>query len=829
MSFSRTVAHFVTHRQRAVYTGIAIAVVVSAVLLAGFLRFNSDVLDLLPQKFDAVRSFKIFDREFTQAHEITFALWDEKHETDLDGFAEHFADELKKEPWIVRALASSPMESPDAMAEGQALAAPLLLNLDPPDFENALALLQPDKIQARLHRFRTEIEAGSPRAEMQLDFDPTGLVVEAFKPMRGSFSIEQTQPLASPDGTLRVVLAVTTQKDLGPHACQAMMAQIEDFERRVVASWDDKAPRILATGRTPYVSEMSRSMRFDIVSTLLGSVVLVAAVFYIGFRRFRPLLAIMHVLLLCCVMSVALGGVILRELNMITIGFCSILIGLGVDFGMLLYGSYQTHRNAGEDHEGAVEAAVRQLGRGIFFGAITTAAAFACLALSECAAFAQLGVLIAIGISLAGLFMMTVFFVFVGARHVPSEHDWFFYATQRYVRSVFKTPRRVLSATALLLAGLSVLAVAPVGKLNIESNPKTLEPHDSKAGFALRKIQEKMPGARIEPVLVIVESSDPQEFHDRWELLQKHWNGLVEHGDIKGFNAPGVFALSPRRLKTNAAKLASVDFAAARDALAKAVEQEGFSAESFKSGFALIDRLSAAAKGNIPGTDWRKTMPEKSAWWFLLDRFFSANGSHIGAAYITPLKTISSLDEQRALRDKLTVEGAEKWMHISGWSYTLADLIEWSKFKLKELSLVMVIFNIVLLAFLYRRLAPLLILMVSLALSVGAMVACLKFFSIPLNLFNVLAFPLVLGVGVDYGIYILLAVRQPGDKELAFTTIIKPVLLAGLTAIAGFGSLGFAHNPSLSGLGIVCALGISWCLFATIFFIMPAYVWQSGK
>ena len=236
----------------------------------------------------------------------------------------------------------------------------------------------------------------------------------------------------------------------------------------------------------------------------------------------------------------------LRELNMITIGFCSILIGLGVDFGMLLYGSYQTNRNAGEDHERAVEAAVRQLGRGIFFGAITTAAAFACLALSECAAFAQLGVLIAIGISLAGLFMMTVFFVFVGARHVPSEHDWFFYATQRYVRSVFKTPLRVLSSTALLLAGLSILAIAPVGKLSIESNPRTLEPHDSRAGFALRKIQEKMPGARIEPVLVIVESNDAQEFHDRWELLQKHWSGLVEHGDIKGFNAPGVFALETK-------------------------------------------------------------------------------------------------------------------------------------------------------------------------------------------------------------------------------------------------------------------------------------------
>ena len=165
-------------------------------------------------------------------------------------------------------------------------------------------------------------------------------------------------------------------------------------------------------------------------------------------------------------------------------------------------------------------------------------------------------------------------------------------------------------------------------------------------------------------------------------------------------------------------------------------------------------------------------------------------------------------------------------IHISGWSYTLSNLIPWSKSKLAELSIVMVAFNILLLIFLYRKFFPLFILMLSLFLSIGAMVATLKGFAIPLNLFNVLAFPLVLGVGVDYGIYILLAVRQPGDRELAFATILKPVVLSGLCTICGFGSLVFAHNPSLSGLGEACALGVMWSLFSTLFFILPAYIWK---
>jgi predicted RND superfamily exporter protein len=141
----------------------------------------------------------------------------------------------------------------------------------------------------------------------------------------------------------------------------------------------------------------------------------------------------------------------------------------------------------------------------------------------------------------------------------------------------------------------------------------------------------------------------------------------------------------------------------------------------------------------------------------------------------------------------------------------------------------MISFNVVLLAFLYRKIEPLLILMVSLALSIGAMIACLKIFGFALNLFNVLAFPVVLGVGVDYGIYILLAMRQPGNKEYAFATIIKPVILAGLTAVAGFGSLAIAHNPALRGLGTVCAIGVACCLFSTIFFILPAYLFRLKK
>ena len=825
MSFDRAFAHFVTHRRRALFIGVAALLVASVLVIAFGVRFASDVLDLLPQHLDSVQAFKTFDREFSQARELTFALVDETHTADLDAFTEHFGEALRIEPWVTRVMDRSPVESPGGIEEVRSIALPMLLNLDDADFDRVIKAAEPEQIVARLKKLRAELAAGSPKAEFELDFDPLGLVAPALKPLAGSFSVEQTRPLSSADGTLRIVLAKTSQTDLGAHACQATMRQVEDFKQRVLASWSGPAPQILATGRTPYVGELSLTMRGDVISTILGSVALVAFVFYVGFRRFTPLLAIMHVLLLCCVLAVAMGALVFRELNMITIGLCSILIGLGVDFGMMLYAVYEREREAGADHESAIAAAIRAQGRGVFFGSLTTAVGFLCFLRSQSVGFAQLGVLIAFGIVFAGLFMATIFFAFVGPRFRKRGSDWLWNAGQRFVAFVYRNPRAFFLATTLLLATLTALAFAPLGRLQFDANPRSLEPKQSRAGTALRTIQAKMPIA-AEPLILLVEARDAEDFHARWSRLQTAFNDLVARGRIKSAASPAAFAVSPRQIENNAAKLTKLDLAASRAALTDALTREGLSPDSFHAAFALLDALQAIARGDRAMLDWRKALPENSSWWFVLDRFFS-HDPNLGAAYVTPVRTLSTFAEKEQLRSDL--EAPQVPMHISGWSYTLQDLVPWARGKLFELSAIMILFNVVLLIFLYRSFFPLAILMTGLALSIGALVTTLKLLGIPLNMFNVLAFPLVLGVGVDYGIYVVIAMRQDGDRQRNLATVVKPVLLSGLCTTCGFGSLGLAANPALRGLGVVCALGVAWCLFATLCFVLPAYAWRGAK
>src|SRR5947208_12400295 len=98
------------------------------------------------------------------------------------------------------------------------------------------------------------------------------------------------------------------------------------------------------------------------------------------------------------------------------------------------------------------------------------------------------------------------------------------------------------------------------------------------------------------------------------------------------------------------------------------------------------------------------------------------------------------------------------------------------------------------------------------------MIASMKLLHINLNLLNVLSFRLVLAIGVDYGIYVVLVWQKTREIEHDVAGVVKPVLLAGLTPVSGFGAVAIAGNAAHTGVGIACAIGIFWRLVATMFF-----------
>jgi lauroyl/myristoyl acyltransferase len=128
--------------------------------------------------------------------------------------------------------------------------------------------------------------------------------------------------------------------------------------------------------------------------------------------------------------------------------------------------------------------------------------------------------------------------------------------------------------------------------------------------------------------------------------------------------------------------------------------------------------------------------------------------------------------------------------------------------------------------FAFRRATEILLGIAVLLLSGVCLLATMALTGWSWNLLNLMALPLMLGTGVDYCIFMQLALRRHGgDLVLVRRSIGRALLLCGGTAVAGFGSLACSSNPGMASLGKVCAVGIGANMLISVF-LLPA--WWAG-
>jgi predicted RND superfamily exporter protein len=108
-----------------------------------------------------------------------------------------------------------------------------------------------------------------------------------------------------------------------------------------------------------------------------------------------------------------------------------------------------------------------------------------------------------------------------------------------------------------------------------------------------------------------------------------------------------------------------------------------------------------------------------------------------------------------------------------------------------------------------------------LAMGVLLSLGIMGLFGLPLNPANMIAFPLILGVGVDNGVHILhdfLMRRREGKNTISYA-IGRGVLVKALTTMIGFGTLMISSERGLMGLGFILTLGVGCCMLASLVFL----------
>ena len=165
--------------------------------------------------------------------------------------------------------------------------------------------------------------------------------------------------------------------------------------QRVADEWQKSnvkyaGAKVAFTGPPAFVAEAAAGMRRDLTGSVLGTLVFIGLLFWLAYRDWRPLILIVVLLSLIVAVALALGGLFMGTLNVVSLGFAGILLGITADYALVLY---QSSLAATQTKSKASVAG------GNYWSAFTTAGAFLFLRVSGLSRLAQLGTLAAVQLS----------------------------------------------------------------------------------------------------------------------------------------------------------------------------------------------------------------------------------------------------------------------------------------------------------------------------------------------------------------------------------------------------------------------------------------------
>jgi len=803
------------------------------------ITLDVDITRLLPPGLKETAGYRLFLKNFSGTEELMVTL-----EGGEAAAVETVAAELGRslragpDPLAGRVVWRSPFEldqpaaaeadapPPDGAGAAAGLSPDLveflawsLLNQPPEDMAALERRLAPDRLDATLAASLDSLATSLDGMDGLLGYDPLGLTAPLLGGRNGPRELAPS--LASPDGRFRLMYVESARKLPNYQAMGEWLAQVRAAAGAVAAP---HGVAVHFTGEPAFVSEISRSMERDMKMSGGLALVLICLVVWLGYRDLRllPVLAAMMGIIFLLTLSTA--GLLSGSLTVLTVGCGSILIGLTVDYGVLVYAA------GGASGEPEV---MRRTRRGIVWAAATTAASFAALVFCGMPGLAELGLLVMSGVVIGAVLFLWVFPRLlqrlnigpgnrgqgIGALVVPAAGA----AAERPAGWRDTVPP--VLAGLVVLGGLAGLAVRGFPRMDLDSG--SLRPRVSEAYDTLDRLTAHL-GGGSQSLSVLVAGRDEAEVAARLDALGTRLERLQAEGVVTSFALPRalwpVAAIQQANLIGPASRLA-----AAEERLRAGVLAAGFTDEAF----ALTSRVLAqwrewaagAAVDAAPRTLW----PQAPAGRWLLARFAVARSAGDDPAtrslclgIVRPrtdppdaagMAALASLQTDGVYLAGSQLIGRVMEQHLSRGFFWLA-----------------VIFGLVtlgLLAVALRRVRPFLLTCASLGLAFGALIGGMAWLGLGWNSFTLPALLLSLGTGSDYFIYVILELEDHGSIRRMRARLVRPLLVCVGASVCGFGSLAWAGNLGLSSLGRVCALALSVNLLVAL--VLLPWFWRMTR
>jgi len=771
----------------------------------GRLRIDVDVFNLLPIDSRMVDGLKLYQRSFGTSRELIISLRS-PDANQTEHAARSLAGELGRSDLTTGVIWRSPFQE-DPAALGEFLAY-LWFNQPSDNYAELTRKLQKDQLQltldSTLERMATSMR---PQEIARLSYDPFALT-----DLPGSVTSSQApwakDPFASPDGSFRILFVAAPDETAGFLKYRRWVAQMTDF----VNGWKQKyeidgSLFIRITGTPAFVSETGSGLMRDMQFAALGTLLLIAGLFWLVHRAAIPLFWLLTLLVSIVIITVALGAIFLGTLNGISLGFAAILLGLAADYGLILYQEFvvDPHRSL-EEHHSVVAPS-------ILWSSVTTAGAFLMISRSSLPGLAQLGILVGIGILVAAVVMLLAFLPPL-LRRVRQSTKLIIKDRTRE-RPAFILRSKTAWGVTLLVAGASVFML--LNRLPaIDYSTSNLGPRENQAMAALEEIRREI-GGFDDILVIIIAGTNDREVADRMKATAKVLDESVTDGLLASYTLPEVLWPNPDTQESNRenARWMASRLPAARNAALEA----GFTEASLQLTdqiFAAWERFAAidgVVRPSHPGSQW-------------VFRQFSANDS--GRLLVLGRLEASTTATQQQLLDLAAKIDSATGSQMLGWSLLSESLMGIMKHDVKRVLMPIGVVVLILLGLAFRKFGEIALSIATLGFSLLCLMAVMAILDWSWNLMNVMALPLLFGAGVDYSIHIQFALRRYyGDRSRVRKTVGRAILLCCVSTASGFGTLGFANNAGCASLGRICAAGIIITGLVSVF-LLPVW-WQALK
>ncbi len=786
----------------------AIIAWLAAGLLAFQVKIETDILSLVPRNNPVVDGFRTTVERFGSVDTLLVVVHldpERATETTLD-FAELVASSFRDWEmidWVEYRV--------DSAADA---AVPLLdratLFLEPAELEEILAGLDEEGLQETAAKLRAQIM--TPQSLVTKDLirlDPMGLLPRILARVRfGGVGVRvdpETGCLIDKNRQFLLMMAkpIRPAQDLAfdRRLAAGLLIRMAELQAEWIEETGERsAPRVEFTGGYLVALDDARLITSDMVVGLVSSLAGVMLLFLLAFRSRAALIYAFFPLVTGIALTFSFAAVTLGRINSLTSAFGGLVIGLGIDFIIVLYARYLEERQSGASHEDAVDAMGRYTGVGVLLGAVTTSATFFSFLVTDFAGLWELGLLTGTGIL---LLVVTVYvllpalltFVSNWKGHVR-PHRLHSFGAEGICRASVRRPR----VTVFLAAVVTLVFAYGIRGLEWDDDFRNMRSGDNRAIQLRQEIMDAFE-LRFTPMVLRLDGSDEVDALARCRAILPELEELVDGVNLVGIDTiAGVIPpIDVQQQLIDRLRAAEPEVEGLEDRFAEALVSSGLNPAAFSEGIqhltTALGRRNPLSLDDLAGTPLAR----------VVDRYVAAADDEVSAAmYLYPPVGEWRRGASPALHE---VVARHPGAILAGPNVISAELrkIVWG--DVIKASLVGIVAVFILMW--WDLGGPLRALLALLPLFLGMvwMLGGMAFLGLRLNFFNIFVLTMIVGIGVDYGIHFLHRFYETAGDVGQVTETAKAIAVAALTTMVGFGSLVLSHYPGLRSVGAAAILG----------------------